>query len=152
MMTVTIRPLAAEDRPSWIALFRDYLAFYQTSIPEDDIELSFARAIDPDYAARFTLVAAPDPTGGERLAGIVNCILHDHNWRPEGVCYLQDLFVAPAFRGQGIGRRLIEAVYAEADARNVPSVYWITQQSNASARLLYDRVGTLTEFIKYTRP
>lgn len=81
----------------------------------------------------------------------MNCILHGHNWHDGEICYLQDLFVAPAFRGSGIGRHLIEAVYAEADARNAPTVYWMTQRSNARARHLYDQVGNLTEFIKYVR-
>ena len=32
-----------------------------------------------------------------------------------------------------------------------PNVYWLTQTSNATARRLYDRVGTATPFIKYRR-
>jgi GNAT superfamily N-acetyltransferase len=54
-------------------------------------------------------------------------------------------------RGQRIGRALIEAVYAAADANGTPSVYWMTQDFNENARLLYDRIGTLTPFIKYSR-
>ncbi|MEL6211838.1 MAG: GNAT family N-acetyltransferase, partial [Pseudomonadota bacterium] len=47
--------------------------------------------------------------------------------------------------------RLIEAVYAAADAAGSPSVYWLTQHSNTDARTLYDRIGTLSPFIKYVR-
>jgi GNAT superfamily N-acetyltransferase len=67
------------------------------------------------------------------------------------VCYLQDLYAKEAVRGQGIGRALIEAVYGAADANGTPSVYWMTQDFNENARLLYDRIGTLTPFIKYSR-
>ena len=83
--------------------------------------------------------------------GIVHYIYHAHNWRAENVCYLQDLYAKEAVRGQGIGRALIEAVYAAADANGTPSVYWMTQDFNENARLLYDRIGTLTPFIKYSR-
>ncbi|MEO1777476.1 MAG: GNAT family N-acetyltransferase, partial [Pseudomonadota bacterium] len=69
----------------------------------------------------------------------------------ENTCYLQDLYAAPSVRGQGVGRRLIEAVYAAADAAGSPSVYWLTQHSNTDARTLYDRIGTLSPFIKYVR-
>jgi len=83
--------------------------------------------------------------------GIVHYIYHPHNWRAEDVCYLQDLFIDPHVRGQGIGRALIEAVYAAADANGTPSVYWMTQNFNTNARQLYDRIGKLTPFIKYSR-
>ncbi|MEO0864584.1 MAG: GNAT family N-acetyltransferase, partial [Pseudomonadota bacterium] len=46
---------------------------------------------------------------------------------------------------------LIEAVYAAADAAGAPSVYWLTQDFNTQARKLYDRIGTLSPFIKYDR-
>ena len=65
--------------------------------------------------------------------------------------YLQDLFVDPAYRGAGVGRALIKAVYHAADANHTPSVYWLTQDINHTARQLYDRVATVTLFLKYTR-
>ena len=59
--------------------------------------------------------------------GIVHFIYHPHNWRIEDVCYLQDLYTDPNFRGLGIGRSLMEAVYEAADANNTPNVYWLTE-------------------------
>mgnify|MGYP002622223755 FL=1 len=55
-------------------------------------------------------------------------------------------------RGRGVGRALIQAVYDAADAAGAPSVYWLTQDFNAEARKLYDRIGVVTPFIKYARP
>ena len=86
-----------------------------------------------------------------QAAGLVHYIFHPHNWRLEDVCYLQDLYADPAFRGGGVGRALIEAVYEAADERGAPSVYWLTQDFNETARTLYDRVANLTPFIKYQR-
>ena len=83
--------------------------------------------------------------------GLVHYIYHAHNWRVEDVCYLQDLYADPEVRGQGIGRALIEAVYRAADDNGTPAVYWLTQEFNHTARRLYDRIGTLTPFIKYQR-
>ena len=71
--------------------------------------------------------------------GNAGLIWHGHNWRVENVCYLQDLYVDPDVRGSGVGRALIEAVYAEADRRGTPAVYWLTQDFNQPARRLYDR-------------
>ena len=76
-------------------------------------------------------------------SGLAHYLFHRHGWRIENVCYLQDLYADPEVRGTGIGRALIEAVYAAADAAGAPSVYWLTQEFNATARRLYDRIGTL---------
>ena len=64
---------------------------------------------------------------------------------------MQDLYVDPDARGSGVGRALIETVYAAADANGTPSVYWLTQDFNEQARRLYDRVASVTPFIKYVR-
>jgi GNAT superfamily N-acetyltransferase len=65
------------------------------------------------------------------------------------VCYLQDLFTAEGLRGQGVARRLINAVYEAARAAGSSRVYWQTQVTNAPARLLYDRVAEHQGFIVY---
>jgi GNAT superfamily N-acetyltransferase len=91
-------------------------------------------------------------SGETRLVGLVHHVFHPNLWRPEGVCYLQDLFTAPEARGRGVGRALIEAVYAAADAAGVPAVHWLTAEDNHAARMLYDRVGMRSPFIRYNRP
>jgi len=48
-------------------------------------------------------------------------------------------------------RALIEAVYKAADDAEAPSVYWLTQDFNKTARTLYDRIGKKTPFIRYSR-
>ncbi len=146
-MTVTIRPLGAADSAEWREMWTAYLAFYGTTLPGIVFDTTFARLIDPAHEERHALVAERDG----RLIGLVHYIYHAHNWRTEDVCYLQDLFVSAEARGSGAGRALIEAVYAAADANGTPSVYWMTQESNATARALYDSIATLTPFVKYLR-
>ncbi|MEM1429990.1 MAG: GNAT family N-acetyltransferase [Pseudomonadota bacterium] len=142
-----IRPLAARDEPQWRVLWTAYLHFYETDVDDAVKAETFRRNLSPDHPDQNALVAAT----GETLIGLVHYIYHSHNWRLEPVCYLQDLFTAAEARGQGAGRALIEAVYAAADAHGAPSVYWLTQDFNAPARHLYDRIATLTPFIKYQR-
>ena len=144
---ITIRPLAPADAAEWRALWTAYLAFYETDVSDEVRAETFRRLRDaarPEQEARVAAAVG-------RLVGLVHYIFHPHNWRIEPVCYLQDLYTLPEARRQGVGRALIEAVYAEADARGAPSVYWLTQHFNAPARRLYDRIGTLTPFVKYQR-
>ena len=146
-MPLKIRPLMAEDRTDWVQMWGDYLSFYETDVAPEIYETTFARLIDSTNPVQNALFAELDGAA----VGIVHYIYHAHNLRAENVCYLQDLYAKEAVRGQGVGRALIEAVYGAADANGTPSVYWMTQDFNENARLLYDRIGTLTPFIKYSR-
>ncbi|PTQ68944.1 GNAT family N-acetyltransferase [Celeribacter persicus] len=146
-MPLTIRPLTLDDRSQWENLWRAYLAFYETELSADIYETTFRRQIDPQHTERGALVAELDG----KLVGLAHYIFHAHNWRFEDVCYLQDLYVSEDARGHGVGRALMEALYKLADAHGTPTVYWTTQEDNATARQLYDRIGKLTPFIKYTR-
>lgn len=143
-----IRPLRAEDRTDWGALWRGYLQFYETEVAEDVYEATWTRLLSGEEGEYSGLIARA--AGGEAL-GIAHFLFHRHCWRIENVCYLQDLFVAANARGGGVGEALIRAVYDAADAQGAGDVYWTTQHFNTSARALYDRVGRLTPFIKYSR-
>jgi GNAT superfamily N-acetyltransferase len=142
-----LRPLEAGDEAAWRGLWTAYLDFYETEVAEAVKAETFRRLRAPDHPDQNAIVAV-DATGP---VGLVHYIFHAHCWRIEPVCYLQDLFTAPHARGRGIGRALIEAVYAAADARGAPQVYWTTQHFNHTARRLYDEIGQLTPFIKYVR-
>lgn len=147
MSSITIRPIQPDDYAHWAELWRGYLTFYETTLPDEVYRSSFDRMLGDD-PRDFSGMLALD---GDRPVGLVHYLFHRHGWKVEEVCYLQDLFTLPDMRGRGVGRALIEAVYDAADAYGAPSVYWLTQDFNASARILYDQVGTLTPFIKYQR-
>ncbi|MCD1626144.1 MAG: GNAT family N-acetyltransferase [Paracoccaceae bacterium] len=146
-MPLTIRPLVETDQAEWRRLWTAYLEFYNSTVPEEVYQTTFARQLDPAYTDRCCFIADLDG----RAVGLVHAIWHGHNWRIEDVCYLQDLYADPDVRGKGIGRALIEAVYQEADRRGTPAVYWMTQDFNTTARQLYDRIAKVTPFIKYNR-
>ncbi len=145
---VTVRPLRTDDEPAWRALWTAYLAFYESAVTEEVYASTFARLLGDDPRDFNALVAQQDDG---TLVGLTHYLFHRHAWKVEEVCYLQDLYATPEVRGQGVGRALIEAVYARADAHGAPTVYWLTQEFNTTARQLYDRVATLTPFIKYQR-
>lgn len=144
-----VRPLRAHDKPQWQALYDGYHQFYdRPRLGQDFFDTAFARLMADD-AADFHALVADD---GGTLLGLTHYVFHPHMWFPEGVCYLQDLFAADGARGKGVGRALIEGVYAAADAAGRPRVYWLTQEFNYAGRMLYDRVGARTPFIRYNRP
>lgn len=146
-MTLQIRKLEPEDHAEWSYLWRAYLKFYETELPAEVFETTFGRLMSDSPHEFQGLVAVKDG----KLVGLVHYLFHRHGWKIEDVCYLQDLYVSDAARGTGAGRALIEAVYKAADRKGAPGVYWLTQDHNAIARRLYDRIATLTPFVKYNR-
>ncbi|WP_299626768.1 GNAT family N-acetyltransferase [uncultured Tateyamaria sp.] len=142
-----VRPLSVSDRSGWGDLWAAYLDFYGTSRSQDIFDIYFDRLLGDDPQDYNGLVAEQNGT----LVGLTHYLFHRHGWNVENTCYLQDLYATPAARGTGVGRKLIEGVYAAAEASGVPTVYWLTQDNNAEARKLYDRVATLTPFIKYQK-
>jgi GNAT superfamily N-acetyltransferase len=146
-MPVIVRPLHSADMAEWRVLWAAYLDFYGTSVADDVYDTTFARMLGSDPRDFNCLVAEVDGN----LVGLTHYLFHRHGWKVEDVCYLQDLYATAETRGTGVGRALIEAVYDAADQAGAPSVYWLTQDDNVTARKLYDRTAALTNFIKYQR-
>ena len=142
---IEIGPLHDDDRERWEVLARGYKAFYKT--PTSDVEFATAWARLRAAEEIFGLGARLDG----RLVGIAHYLFHTTVWAPSA-CYLQDLFTDPEARGQGAARALIEAVAAVARERRVARYYWMTQDHNATARALYDKVARHHGFIRYEYP
>lgn len=140
-----IAPLSAADRPEWEALARGYKDFYNTPTSDAEFDLAWHRLIAQDGVQG--LGARVDG----KLVGIAHYLFHTSTWAAT-VCYLQDLFTAPQARGQGVARALIEAVAREAQARGASRYYWLTQDHNAVARVLYDKLARYGGFIRYDFP
>lgn len=141
-MNVEIRPLVAADRAEWERLAHTYKAFYQTVLPDAAYERTWQRLLQQDGIRGFG--AHVDC----RLVGITHCLVHTGTWT-SSVCYLEDLFVDPVARGQGVARALIEAVAQHARSAGAARLYWLTHETNATARALYDKVAKYSGFVEY---
>jgi len=147
-MSFAVRPLKPEDRPGWETLWAGYLEFYEARMEPVVIEVTWARLLDPTEPM-FALVAEDEQT--HELIGFVNCVLHRGTWAIGNFCYLEDLFTAASARKRGVARALIEAVYRAADELKCERVYWLTHETNTTARKLYDQIAVNMGFVQYRR-
>jgi GNAT superfamily N-acetyltransferase len=143
-----VRPLEVRDEAAWRRLFEDYIAFYAASVPAEVIDATWRRLTTGGEQVLVGWVAADE---ADVPIGLAHVLFHRSTWSTTWYCYLEDLFVDPACRNEGAGRALIEAVYREADARGCTRTYWVTEESNAVARALYDKVATKAPFVQYRR-
>lgn len=146
---LAVRPLREADRPAWEPLWAGYLEFYGATLAPDVTDTTWQRLMDP-AEPMWALGACTSAERGE-LVGIVHFIMHRSTWTVGPYCYLQDLFTAGGARGRGGGRALIEAVYERAREEGASRVYWLTQEGNATARALYDKVADQPGFIQYRK-
>jgi len=146
-MTISVRPLKAEDKSRWLELWNGYLTFYETSLSDEQTELTWNRLMDSSYGV-FGLMAEKDGA----MVGITHFMFRPSTWAPKDYCYLEDLFVDPTVRGSGAGRALISRVIELAKEHGAGRVYWTTKENNAQARILYDSFIKVSEFVQYRFP
>ena len=138
--SATVRPVDQADYARWLPLWEGYNKFYgrfgATALPTEVTQTTWARFFDAEEPVH-ALVAESEG----RLVGLVHYLFHRSTTMLGPTCYLQDLFTAEPARGKGVARALIEAVYQRARTAGATRVYWHTHETNATARLLYDRVA-----------
>ncbi len=141
-----IRSAREADFAQWLPLWQGYQTFYRARIPDEATRATWKRFFEEQEPVHC-LVAERDG----KLVGLAHYLFHRSTWLVGQACYLNDLFVDPSGRRSGVARKLIEAVYDAADKAGAPKVYWLTHESNAAARLLYDQVARHGGFIQYQR-
>ena len=145
MSDPVVRPLQKSDHADWHSLWTAYLEFYNTTLPEEVYATTWQRLFDPGEFEPKGFLALLDG----KPVGLVHYLYHRSGWSLVNNCYLQDLFADPDVRGKGVGAALIAAVQADAGKLGIKNVYWMTHETNATARKLYDRVARRTGFIEY---
>jgi GNAT superfamily N-acetyltransferase len=147
---VEVRAVQRDDFSDWKQLWDGYNAFYgrvgDSALAPEITLMTWARFFDV-YEPMHALVAAVSG----RIVGLTHFLYHRSTIQIPPTCYLADLFTADAVRGQGVGRALISAVYAQAKRAGSPRVYWQTHETNEVAMRLYDQVAERSGFVVYRR-
>lgn len=146
MSDVLVRPARESDFEPWLPLWRGYQAFYRVEIDDAVTRETWKRFHDPAEPMEAALAELDG-----RVVGLVHSIEHRSCWTTGNYLYLQDLFTDAAVRGRGVGRALIEHVYARARALGCARVHWLTHETNATAMRLYDRVAERSGFVQYRK-
>ena len=77
----------------------------------------------------------------DQVAGMANALYTVSTAEGRRVILLEDVIVSQAYRGRGLGRRLVEHVLDWAAANGLPRVTLLADKSNAPALTFYERLG-----------
>lgn len=146
-MSLTIRAIEEKDKSQWLKLWAGYLEFYKSTISPEQTEITWKRLINNEMKM-FGFVAENE----EGVIGFTHCLFRPSTWTETDYCYLEDLFVDSNIRGKGVGRALMEKVIELAKEKKSKRVYWTTQEFNKTARVLYDSITPVSEFVQYRLP
>lgn len=131
-----IRPVrSSEDVTAAAGLFRAYAAALGVDLAYQDFEAELA-SLPGKYA----------PPTGELLIALssngrpLGCVAV-RPIEPEGCCEMKRLYVAPAARGLGLGRALIEAILEAATGAGFRELRLDTLPDMIDAQALYARLG-----------
>jgi GNAT superfamily N-acetyltransferase len=141
-----IRKLQESDHNAWLRLWQGYLNFYETTLSEQQTQLTWQRLLDPRHALQGHVAQVQGD-----VVGIAHSCIQVSTFSEGGYCYLEDLFVDPLMRGRGLARALIEGVADWAQTQGASKLYWLTQEDNYAGRMLYDKVAQRTGTIRYQR-
>ena len=143
---LVLRPLGDSDRAAWEPLWLSYCELYGEALPASTNQTTWSRMMDP--ASPVKGWGAFTPEG--QLLGFAHTVLHPHTWSPKLLCYLEDLFVVPAFRGRDVAHSLITFLWRKAEAEGWGRLYWHTEATNTAARRLYDRFRPADGYVRYS--
>jgi GNAT superfamily N-acetyltransferase len=134
-MAARIRPARPEDVSAIVRLIRGLAAYERLPAAPDARRLQEHLFGSPRYAE--ALVA---DQGGQVVGFALFFSTYSTFWTQPGL-YLEDLYVEPEHRQQGIGTALLAGVAAIAVARGCARLEWAVLRWNAPAVALYDALG-----------
>lgn len=139
-----VRPTEA-DKPHWRRLFDGYATFYKREMNDAIAGKVWTWINDPKHAMECLIAKTPDG----RVVGMAHVRAFPRPSMGATGGFLDDLFVDPEFRGQGVVDELMRALRELAAERGWAVIRWITADDNYRARSVYDRVGRKTHWVTY---
>lgn len=138
-MSLKIRPPENRDFPDWLPLWDgNNLGHRDEKVTSE----TWARLNDPDFPV-YGLLAELD----SRLVGLLHYVVHPTTGSIKPVCYMQDVYVDPEFRRNGVARTLIEELVAQAKShKQWARLYWLAESDNEAAQTLYQTLGVKMDF------
>ena len=146
-MKTVVSDLSVQDKQQWQALYRGYAQFYKVPMNQEVLDTVWSWIFDENNA--FYALVAKDAAG--QCVGLMHYRAMPSPLRGQIVGFLDDLFIKPECRGQGIVEALYESLNESAVQKGWPFVRWITAENNYRGRGVYDKLSDKTHWVTYQK-
>ncbi len=136
-MSLTLRPATINDCALVLSFIRDLASYEQLMAEFEATEEKLRATLFSERSVAECLLAFVD----DAPAGFALYYSNYSSFRAQCGLYVEDLFVKPAFRKQGVGRALLTQVAALANERGCGRVEWTVLDWNEPAIEFYKTIG-----------
>jgi GNAT superfamily N-acetyltransferase len=133
-----VTPVRSSDHDEWVALFRAYGQSNRLRLDTETIEAVWRKLHDRHHAVQGLVVRR---TYSGPPVGLAHYRAFPRTLGPKAGCYVDDLFVDSAARGEGAASAVLAHLQRLAAARGWGAVRWLTAADNGRARTVYDGVA-----------
>lgn len=127
----------AEDLPAMADLLHELFTLESDFQPRRDQQLRGLQQILAAPALGQLFVVRADG----RVIGMANALISVSTALGSAVALLEDVIVQREYRGQGLGRRLVEQVCAWAKSQGMVRVTLLADKDNSAALAFYESLG-----------
>ena len=135
-----IREIKLKDKEEWEKLYKGYADFYKVEMNNQILKTVWNWLHNKNHELKGI--------GYEIDGKIVGLAHYRKLLRPlkgKYIGYLDDIFVDPKYRGQKIGKKLLDKIKEISKINDWNLVRWQTDEDNFTAKKLYDKVATKTK-------
>ena len=139
-----IREIQSKDKEQWENLYRDYADFYKVEMNAKILKTVWNWLHDKNHEVSG-LVYEVDGN----IVGFAHYRKMPSPLRGKEICFLDDLFIEPKYRGKKIGEKILNELKKVSKSKGWDLIRWITHDDNLRAKALYDRVAEKTKWDVY---
>lgn len=146
-MNICIEPARADDLDAMADLLYELFTLESDFKPEREKQLRGLRLILDNPQIGQLFVVRVDG----RVAGMANALITVSTAEGRRVVLLEDVIVNATYRGQQLGRRLVEHVFDWAAKAGMPRMTLLADKDNTPALSFYERLGFETSAMRVLR-
>ena len=139
-----IREIRLDDKEEWEALYRGYADFYKVEMNDKILNTVWEWIHDKNHDV-CGLVYEQD----NKIIGLAHYRKMPSPLRGKYIGFLDDLFVEPKHRRNGVGEKIIKELNTISMRNNWNLVRWITREDNTTAKSLYEKLSKKTNWEVY---
>jgi len=139
-----IRKIKRKDKENWIKLYCEYARFYKVPMKQEILDTLWSWIHDEIHVVNGICCEIED-----KIVGIAHYRKMPSPLRGKYIGFLDDLYVDPKHRRNGIGEKIIKELNTISSRNNWNLVRWITRDDNITAKSLYEKLSKKTNWDVY---